>query len=215
MLRIALAIALVGLSLLAVADPASATGLCKENKEECPAGEPPRYGITNVVAGLKPNTKALFSTDIGDIECSNSVLEFKPTVKFGTPLPANVSEWSFGKCGGVGVGLGCVTQQTFNLPYAGSVSATGTGSGNLSMSSGGNGRPGVWFECVAGSGVFECKLEKPTMVLEVTGGAPAFATAKSIAMEFNKGKRCPKTAALWSAEYQISSPNPLFVSALP
>jgi hypothetical protein len=78
--------------------------------------------------------------------------------------------------------------------------------------SGGNGtltvqHPGAKFTC----GGTTCEYEASKASISVSGGSPAKAKASSISFtKIGGGFLCSGTAS-WSGEYEVTSPNPLFI----
>jgi len=67
------------------------------------------------------------------------------------------------------------------------------------------GSMGMKWEC----GVFlNCTFTAPKGLLSFTGGNPANVTAKEVEMS-RSGGFCPSSAK-WNAEYEVTSPKPVF-----
>jgi hypothetical protein len=195
---------------LTAAGSASAATLCKVRAVSCPPAE--RYPAeTAIKAQLRPKVVAEFRTNIANISCTSSKIEGKTTAASGSPLPLQISEVSFGGCNGEG--LGSCTFTTEHLPFAGSISASSTlGNGTFTLSGGGSGAP--YFHMACGGGV-QCIFASPALSAAVVGGNPANLTInQSLERIQNPGYTCPSTVSLM-AEWEVTTPKPLFVSSEP
>jgi hypothetical protein len=202
MIRASLLAAIVAVMALAIAAPAPGASLCSMNSEpnECPPLERILKGA-KITGTLKAKTTASFFIGATTITCEKSSFELKTTADSGATIPGSMTAFTFeaGKCLTTGL-TECGVRQVVNLPYTTAFAPTVGGNGTLTLSSGGNGSPGIWLKCGAW---IDCILTKANAVLGVTGGSPALASAGNIAMEIGPGSNCPASAT-WTAEYELS-----------
>jgi hypothetical protein len=195
-----------------VASSASATALCSINETTC--GKPMPAGTT-IEAHLKTGTKAVLETSLATVECAKSETKGKTTSESGEKVTGVIEVLKFEECKTT-TGTNCTVGSALSLPYSGSIVASGGGNGKLTVTKGtGGGNPGATVTCL---NVIECTFRTPSALLKVTGGAPAIAKAEAINLsEHSIGLRCPatETTAKWTAEYEVLTPNPLFISELP
>jgi hypothetical protein len=190
------------------AGSASATALCKANEAKCAA---PLAAGTTVQAKLKAGTKAVLKTELAVVECAKSETKGKTTSGAGETVTGVIESLTFEECKTT-AGTNC-TAATVSLPYNASIIATGEGNGELTVTKGGGGgNPGATVTCL---GVIECTFRTSSAVLSVTGGSPALAFANAINLPERNGLRCPSLEAKWTADYEVVTPNPLWISELP
>jgi hypothetical protein len=182
---------------------ASATELCANST----CGEVYESGQV-VEATLVDEGTLTIATNLGSVVCTESSLGGKTTAKTGTPLPGEVTSASYGGCK---LGATGCTVSAVNLPYKASVEETGEGNGTFTLESGGGGNPGAKAVCGA---LISCTGTAAKESLSVTGGGPAYMSAKEIALTLS-GSICPKEAK-WSAEFAVRTPEAvLLVGARP
>jgi len=183
------------------AGSASATVLCKENKSSCGSAYPVP---TNISASLVAGTTAKLVSSLGTVECTVSTSSGQTTTA-GTPLLGLIETLTFSSCK---LGKTACTVTTENLPYAASISASGSGNGSMTVSSDGSGEPRAFVKC--GSAI-ECIFGQTAATLTAVGGNPAVLKAEAIELKIkkNEGFICPSVAK-WTAEYAVS-PAPMFV----
>jgi hypothetical protein len=197
--------AIAALGLMAFgAGSASATELCSTNTSPC-TGTKYNSG-TAVTSQLKSGTQATLTTNITNVHCKKSTVAGSTTSSGGKGLAVTgtITNLTFTECATTG-GTAC-TVTTLNKPYAASIVATGGGNGTLQVTSGGSGNPGATVVC---GFLINCTFSTASAVLGVTGGNPAIAKANGIALA-RQGGLCP-SQSLWDAEYEATSPKPLFV----
>lgn len=197
-----IAVALVGVS------SASATVLCKEKAEVCPAAA--RYPAgTQIKARLREGTEAVLESSLGTIRCKGSTAAGETTSEFGTPLMGTQNAMTFSECV-FGKGTAC-TVTIEHLPWLVEGTEIEPGNGFVTVSSGGTGTPQAHVVC--GSFV-NCTWGAPKMTLDGEGGSPAIERLLKIELVRISGFICPTTTAA-SAEYEVTEPQPVFVSASP
>jgi hypothetical protein len=198
------AVAALGLMAMAGVSTASATELCSTNTQPC-TGTVYTSGHA-VSAQLKAGTVTTLTNPISNVICTKSTFTGKTTNTGGKGIAVTgtIESLGFTECT-LASGPQC-TVNTLNIPYAASITATGSGNGTLTFTNDGNGSPGVKVEC----GIFfNCTLQTADPVLGVTGGNPAIAKANAIPLTA-KGITCPSEAK-WDAEYEVLEPKPLFI----
>jgi len=198
------AVAALGLMAMVGAGTASATELCSTNTSPCtgtmyPAG-------TVVSAQLKAGTVANLTNPISNVICQKSTTAGKTTNtgEKGVAVTGTIESLTFTECK-TASGVAC-TVKTLNIPYSASITATGSGNGTLTVTSGGTGNPGATVVCGT---LINCSFSTASAVLGVTGGGPAIAKANAIALT-PSGGICPLESH-WDAEYEVKEPNPLFI----
>src|SRR4051794_37824167 len=199
------AIAALGLMVMVGAGTASATELCSTNTSPC-TGTVYTSGTT-VSAQLKAGTTAVLTNPISDVICTKSTTTGKTTSNGGgkgVPVTGKIESLEFTGCQ-TRSGVAC-TVKTLNIPYSASITATGSGNGTLTVTSGGTGNPGATVVCAT---LINCTFSTASASLGVTGGNPAFAKANAIALT-PSGGICPLESH-WDAEYEVTAPKPLFI----
>lgn len=204
-----LAAMVVAAAMAFAASSASATALCSANETKCAA---PLGTGTAIEAKLKTGTKAVLKTDLATVECAKSETKGKTTSGAGTTVTGVIESLNFEECKTTG-GTNCTVGSALSLPYNGSIVATGSGNGKLTVTKGtGGGNPGATVTCL---GVIECTFRTSSAVLKVIGGNPAVAKAEAINLPERTGAICPALEAKWTAEYEVVKPNPLYIAELP
>lgn len=215
-LAIAIAMAACGSS------TASATTLCKENKEECP--EAKRYPVSQIVnATLQSLTSVQF--EVGETKgfewelaweawCEEASLVWKTAKQEGEVLAGTLPSISFGTCF---PGMSCKPAM-IHIPYRTELRAYATdpGDGSLRFVDNGNGKPGVELKGCGPLGV-TCTYEEETIKigLEALGGNPAEISVEQVLMfgVAGNGKACgPKV--LFKTWYKVTSPEEALYVAL-
>jgi RHS repeat-associated protein len=188
------------------ASSAEATTLCSLNGSPCPGVEYPSG--TKVEGSLKAGTKSTFATSLGTVECTSSTVTGKTTSAGGegSAVEGTISALSFSGCT---LGGTSCTVTAVNLEYSTSTTATEKGNGTLAVKD----AVGVGVTAVC-SGLVNCTVTAAEAKLTVTGGNPALAKASAAPLKTTSGILCPKEAT-WTAEYELSSPKPLYVVAKP
>jgi hypothetical protein len=191
---LALALAMMALG----AGTASATKLCSVNTSPCPAGN--TYGKgTSIKVQLVPGTKSTMASGFVNVTCSESTMSGKTTSEGGSgAVTGEISSATWKSCTS---SLGSCTASSLKTPWPAEVTGSG-GNGTLSVQ-----HPGAKFTC----GGTTCEYEASKASISVTGGSPAKAKASSISFsKIGGGFLCSSTAS-WSGEYEVTSPNPLFI----
>jgi hypothetical protein len=199
------AIAAMALSAVAGASTASATELCSTNTSPC-SGTMYPVG-TEIKAELKAGgAGAVITNNITNWTCKKSAISGKTTTTGSATetVLGQITALTFTECTNT-AGEKC-TAEAVHLPYKAEIHATGGGNGTLTVSSGGNGNPGEILVC--GTDI-NCTFSFATASLSLTGGNPAILKAGKIKLE-TAGGICPAEAS-WDAEYEVTSPKPLFV----
>jgi hypothetical protein len=177
--------------------PASTeTVLCNTNAygSLCPGAN--RYASgTSFTAQLPKGKTATVEDSFTKQTCTSSGFSGKTT---GT-TSASVSSFELSGCSG---GSACTFAAT-GLPYSASF-AQGVEAATLTVK-------GVVLDMKCGTGTVSCAYKAPTMPFTLNGGSPAtLSTALELETEAWGGGICPKNP-VFRAEYEISSPSPLFV----
>jgi hypothetical protein len=203
---------------------ASATTLCKENKELCP--EAKRYPEAQIVnTTLQSLTTAQF--EVGETKgfewelaweawCEETSFVWKTSKREGEALTGTLTSASFGTCF---PGMSCKPQM-IHIPYKTDLRAYATdpGDGSLQLSDNGNGKPAVELKQCGPLGV-TCTYEEGTLkiFLEALGGNPAEVSVENVVMfgAAGNGKACgPKV--LFKTWYKVTSPEEaVFVTLKP
>jgi hypothetical protein len=198
-LAVAGAAALI-LTMAVGAATASATELCSTNTSPCTGT---KYGTgTKLTGQLKSGTAATLTTSLGNVVCKKSTLAGVTTSAGGpgsTPVSGEVTGVTFTECI-LGASTPC-TVQVLNLPWKLTAEKTGETTFNVVVS----GSPGVTVVC---GFLINCTFSQTSMTLSGTGGSPAIVKATAIGLN-RSGGFCPSTAS-FDAEYEVTSPKPLF-----
>jgi hypothetical protein len=199
MLGLCLAGALVAMALIG-AGTASATRLCAQNTTPCPAGS--TYGKgTSIKAQLVPGTTSVVTSGFVTVVCTESTMSGKTTSAgggSGTPVLGQISSVTWKGCKTTS-GSSC-TASALNTPWGVSVSGSG-GNGTMTVS----GAAGK-FTCSV-----TCEYEAKTASVSASGGNPARIKASNVSFSRIGGSFLCSSSASWSAEYEVTSPKPLFV----
>jgi len=176
---------------------ASATVLCPENKSPCPA--PYKKG-TAIKAQLVSGTKSVMTSGFVTIECTDSTMSGKTTSGGGpgAPVLGEITSVTWKNCKTTS-GSSC-TASALKTPWGVSVSGSG-GSGTMTVT----GAAGK-FTCSV-----TCEYEAKTASVSANGGSPAKIKASSVSFSRIGGSFLCSSSASWSAEYEVTAPNPLFV----
>ena len=180
------------------AGTASATKLCSVNTSPCPAGN--TYGKgTSIKTQLVSGTKSTMSSGFVNVTCSESTMSGKTTSEGGAgAVLGEISSVTWKNCTS---SLGSCTASALGTPWPAEVTGSG-GSGTLSVQ-----HPGGKFTC----GGTTCEYEGSKASISVSGGNPARAKASNVSFsKIGGGFLCSSTAS-WTSEYEVTSPNPLFI----
>lgn len=201
--------AVAAMALMAVvgAGTASATELCSTNTSPCTGTMYPSG--TKIESKLKAGATALLTNNITNVTCKKSTVTGSTTSTGSSTetVLGTISALTFTECTN-SFGENC-TASAINLPYKGEIHTTeaaSNGNGKLTVSSSGKGNPGATVVCGA---LINCTFTTALATLHVAGGNPAVATASKISL-LRSGGFCPKEA-FWDAEYEVTTPKPLFV----
>jgi hypothetical protein len=205
--------ALAALALLGAVS-ASATTLCKAKETVCAAANRYPKGTT-LKMKLKAKTEATFVTSFGTVKCKEASIEAHSNEESsGSSAVAidgliGLGPFSFCKLG--------ETECTVippNLPWL---------ILNLFLSSfpfyhvkieedlQGTGGPRTEVKCGA---FIQCTFGVESLLLAGESGSPAALTAAGLVLKKESGALC-SAEAKWSAEYEITTPSPLYVSPEP
>jgi hypothetical protein len=190
------------------ATSASATSLCKEKAEVCPAASVYPAG-TKIKAQLKKGTEAVLESSLGTIQCKGSTAAGETLEASGSPLLGTQTSMTFSEC--VFQKSTACTVTVEHLPWKVEGTEIEPGNGFVTISSGGSGTPQAHVVC--GSFV-NCTWGAPKITLDGEGGSPAIERLLKIELVRISGFICPTTTAA-SAEYEVTEPQPVFVSAKP
>ena len=201
MLGLCLAVALAAMALVGVGT-ASATRLCAVNSSPCPAAS--TYGKgTAIKAQLVPGTTSVVSSGFVTVVCTESTMSGKTTSAgggSGTPVTGSISSVTWKGC--KTTSGGSCTASALNTPWSASVSGSG-GNGTMSIS----GAAGK-FTCSV-----TCEYEAKSASVSVSGGNPARIKASNVGFSRIGGSFLCSSSASWSAEYEVTSPKPAFVTS--
>jgi hypothetical protein len=185
------------------ATSASAVTLCEEPEETCGS---PYEGKTTIKAALKSGTKAVLNSSLGKVECAKSNSEGITDSTSGSPLTGDITELKFTECF---LGATACTVTTINLPYEAALTHTaGTLNGIMTVTKPGDGAPGAEVECGA---LIDCTFTADGIELNANGGNPGQIVASNETLTIGAIGICP-TFATWTATYDVSTPNPVYVS---
>jgi hypothetical protein len=187
---------------------ASATSLCKEKAEVCPAASVYPAG-TKIKARLKEGTEAVLESSLGTIRCKGSTAAGETTEESGSPLMGTQTSMTFSECVFQKSTVCTVTIE--HLPWLVEGTEIEPGNGFVTISSGGTGTPQAHVVC--GSFV-NCTWGEEKITLDGEGGSPAIERLLKVALVKISGFLCPTSTAA-SAEYEITEPQPVFASAKP
>lgn len=203
------AVAVVAAMAFIGASSASAVSLCSNNETKCAS---PLVSGTAVNASLKANTEAVLDTNLGNVKCKVSNVEGHTNATSGSPLDGEITELTFTSCK-LGETVCNVTVE--HKPYLALVTSSGGGNGKLTAEEKSpNGKPQATVVC---GSILKCIFGAVKTTLNVVGGNPATVntgTGVEFEREGGSGFLCPTTST-WLAEYAVTSPNPVFVSAEP
>lgn len=196
---------MVGLCLVASAalmafgaGTASATKLCSVNTSPCPAGN--TYGKgTAIKTQLVSGTKSVMSSGFVTITCSESTMSGKTTSDGGAgAVLGSISSVTWKSCTS---NLGSCTASALNTPWPAEVTGSG-GNGTMTVQ-----KPGGKFTC----GGTTCEYEGSKASVSISGGNPARAKASNVSFSKIGGSFLCSSSASWTSEYEVTSPNPLFI----
>ena len=186
------AVVALGLFLVALsASPASATVLCKTAGNPCTGGTYAKG--TTIEASI--NFTEVLHPPIADIECSTSTIKGEVTNSGGEGalVSGPVSAVSFSSCNAT---VSVLKKGTFTIEH------TSEGNGTLKIEG---------FETTVEFSGFHCIFSGAT-TFSLKGGAMAsLATPSSLKRTGGRAGAFCGAEAAWTAEYTVTSPEPLFV----
>jgi hypothetical protein len=193
------AIAAAALMAFLGAGTASATQLCATSGTgpEC-AGAAGKFEYSGAITGT--STNATLSTNLANVECSDSATTIVANSSTGAPILGEVTALSFTGCQTEGLVHTQCTVTVKNLPYSASLEGL-----SLSVTD----PVGAGAKVVCGT-VISCEFLTGAANLAITNGSPTVAVAKEVALSHENGAICPSTAT-WDATYAVTSPAGLTV----
>ena len=195
-------IAALALTAMFGAGTASATRLCAVNTSPCPAGS--TYGKgTAIKAQLVPGTTSVVTSGFVTVICTESTISGKTTSAgggSGTPVTGSISSVTWKGCK-TSSGGSC-TASALNTPWSASVTGSG-GNGTMSISNAAG-----KFTCTV-----TCEYEAKSASVSVSGGSPATIKASNVGFSRIGGSFLCSSSASWSAQYEVTAPNPAFVTS--
>ena len=191
--------AVAAASLFAVVGAAAAdaeTVLCTEEALPCPIAKADGSG-TEVKASLVSGTKSKITTVFKTIECGKSSITAKVT-STGKKIGATVEGLTFEECNCEVKVLGKGTLELEHIASSANATAKSTGTE-------------ITTQCSSIFGPVHCIYEtKATDVGTLEGGNPAKVKVTVTLPRLATSGLCNEES-LWEAEYEVSSPKPLFV----
>lgn len=194
------------------ATSASATTLCKVKENPCAVGN--RYPAGTVIKSqLKAGTTAKLVSSLGTVECTASTSDGKTEEQTAAKLMGVQETLTFTSCK---LGKTACTVTSEHLSYLALVLLLTLFPffHILFEASPGHEEPRALVDC--GSKALKCFFGAKETLLEGESGAPA--TLKANGVEFERkeesGFLCPKESK-WFAEYEVTTPNPLWVASEP
>jgi hypothetical protein len=173
------------------------TVLCTESAAPCPAAKADGEG-TEIKASLVSGTKSKIATEFKTIECAKSSLTAKVT-STGEKIGASVEGLSFEECNCEVKVLGKGTLELEHI--AGSNNATTKSTGAETT-----------IKCSTIFGEVHCIYKtEATDLGTLEGGSPAKLKVSVASLPRLTTSGLCKEIAEWSAEYEVTSPKPLFV----
>lgn len=192
------------------AGTASADTLCKVNTNPCPEGS--RYTLPQPIsAATAAGVPAVLSAGSFEVRCDSSSSGEATGTNGAGDIIGQITSLTFTNCSG-----SCKQvkeNKGNNLPYNAVATATTGGNGEMTVASGGSGSPGATLE---GCTIFNvtCTYGKSEVTLTMEGGNPAHLKA-NVTLERTGGSGlCPATGG-WTADYVVSTPNPVWIEAEP
>jgi hypothetical protein len=180
---------------------AGSTALCAANQTPCTSP----LGITTVTAHLVPGTHFTVS---GNVAVTCSVSKLKGAVLGGTPPSAmlgEITELTASTCSG------CTKVAALNQPYTASLTHTGAGAGTLTVSAGKKGNPAFTLEgCPFG---VHCTASAPSVILDITNTTTGTPRVRAVNETLNMSGFGCGTTATWNADYEVTSPHPVYISS--
>jgi hypothetical protein len=227
MLGLATTAAIAAMALLGATN-ASAGGLpelCKEaNKTPCPEGQLYTFSQESplqIESKLKTGTSAFLKGTV-EVKCTTSTINGKAEAPqttehepFIEQIKGQITEVTWAKCTTFGGLVNC-TATALQLPWKVHLNQTADQEQDNGIMYVGEkeGQPGAKVTCLGVTREFKVEQEQPSeqgewAELEVIGGNPAIIKANQIPLKEVGGGAA---AGSWSAEYEVTSPNPVYVT---
>jgi hypothetical protein len=179
------------------AGTASATQLCATSGAGTECAGTGKFEYSGNITGT--STNATLSTNLANVECSDSATTIVANSSTGAPILGEVTALSFTGCRTEVTLIPC-TVTVKNLPYNASLEGK-----TLSVTD----AVGAGAKVVCGT-VLSCEFLTTAATLAITNGSPTVAVAKEVALSHEAGAICPETAT-WSATYSVTAPTGLTV----
>ncbi len=179
------------------AGTASATQLCATSGAGTECAGTGKFEYSGNITGT--STNATLSTNLANVECSDSATTITANSSTGAPILGEVTALSFTGCR-TEVTLVPCTVTVKNLPYSGSLEGK-----TLTVTD----PVGAGAKVVCGT-VISCEFLTQAATLAITNGSPTVAVAKEVALSHETGAICPSTAT-WNATYSVTAPTGLTV----
>jgi hypothetical protein len=179
------------------AGTAAATQLCATSGTGtgCAGG---KFEYSGSITGT--STNATLSTNLANVECSDSATTIDANSSTGAPILGEVTALSFTGCQTEGLVHTACTVTVKNLPYSASVEGK-----TLTVTD----EVGAGAKVVCGT-ILSCEFLTKEANLAITNGEPTVAVAKEVALSHETGAICPSTAT-WNATYSVTAPTGLTV----
>lgn len=132
-----------------------------------------------------------------ELKCTESKFLLKTQSLEGAPLKSDLSQFSFNTCNP------CTSVTATGLNYLASLEFTGGGNGNMTINSGGSGKPTLKYaNCPLG---VACVYTAEAVAAKVVGGQPAVIKIENANFERESGPLANCGASgVFNAEYQIT-----------
>jgi len=192
------AIAAAALMAFLGAGTASATQLCATSGAGSECAGTGKFEYSGNITGT--STNATLSTNLANVECSDSTTTITANSSTGAPILGEVTALAFTGCQTEDILHTACTVTVKNLPYSGSLEGK-----TLTVTD----PVGAGAKVVCGT-VISCEFLTQKATLSITNGSPTVAVAKEVPLSHETGAICPSTAT-WNATYSVTSPSGLTV----
>lgn len=192
------AIAAAALMAFLGAGSASAAQLCATSGAGAECAGTGKFEYSGSITGT--STNATLSTNLSNVECSDSATTIVANSSTGAPILGEVTALSFSGCQTEGLVHTACTVTVKNLPYSASLEGK-----TLTVTD----PVGAGAKVVCGT-IISCEFLTSAANLAITNGEPTVAVAKEVALSHESGAICPSTAT-WDATYSVTSPAGLTV----
>jgi len=180
------------------AGTASATQLCATSGEGAECAGTGKFEYSGTITGT--STNATLSTNLANVECSDSATTIVANSSTGAPILGEVTALSFTGCQTEGLVHTACTVAVKNVPYSASLEGK-----TLTVTD----PVGAGAKVVCGT-IISCEFLTTAANLTITNGSPTVAVAKEVALSHETGAICPETAT-WNATYSVTAPTGLTV----